>query len=331
MGFDKDVIDIDTERIKREFPKYQKFMGKFAGLFIVLIAAGLFLSQGWFTVSEQENAVVTTAGKVTDVKSAGLHFKIPVLQSATRVDMTTRGMELGYAPDDTAYSNLENNTVFDSRDNLMISNDFNIVSVDFFAEWRVTDPVKYLYNVEEPEVLLKNIIQSSARDIVSAYKVDSILTDGKSEIQTNIRELVSNVLDSYDIGIMVTNIIIQDAEPPTTEVISAFKAVEDAKQKKDTLLNEANKYYNENIPGARAEADKITKQAEAVKEARINEANGQVARFNEMYSEYRINPSITKTRMYLETMEEILPSLKIYIDGTDNSLFKMMDLTGKGQ
>lgn len=318
----KDYVDLDMGSLKGKLPDFKKYSGPIVGIVIIVIAVALFLSQGWYTVSEQENAVVTTAGKVTDVKGAGLHFKIPIIQSVTKVDMTTRGMTLGYTQDDKG-------TVNETGDNLMISNDFNIVSVDFYAEWRVTDPVKVLYNVEAPVVLLNNIIQSSARDIVSAYKVDSILTDGKSEIQTNIRELVSKVLDEYDIGIMVTNIIIQDAEPPTAEVTAAFKAVEDAKQKKDTLLNEANKYYNENIPGARAEADKIVKQAEAVKESRINEANGQVARFNEMFSEYINNPDITRIRMYLETMEEIMPYLKVYIDGTKGGgdMLKILDLT----
>lgn len=318
MDFDgKDVID--TEFVKR-MDSFRKNGGKFIGLAVVLVIVALFLSQGWYTVSEQENAVVTTAGKVTDVKGAGLHFKIPIFQTATKVDMTTRGMTLGYIENDsTGY--------YETGDNFMISNDFNIVSIDFYAEWRVTIPEKFLFMVEEPVTLLNNIIQSSARDIVSAYKVDSVLTDGKSEIQTNIRELVNNVLDEYDIGIMVSNIIIQDAEPPTAEVTAAFKSVEDAKQKKDTLLNEANKYYNENIPGARAEADRITKQAEAVREARINEANGQVARFNKMFEEYKNNPEITKTRMYLETMEEVMPGLKMYIDGTDNGdILKILDL-----
>ena len=313
----RDVINLDPEKMRKSFKKNS---GRYIGLAVAAIALLIFATQGWYTVSEQENAVVTTAGKVTDITGAGLHFKIPVIQTAHKVLMTIQGMTLGYVQEG-------NYGTFQPDDNLMISNDFNIVSIDFYAEWRVTVPEKFLFKVEEPVVLLTNIIRSSARDVVSSYMVDSVLTDGKYEIQTNIRELVNNVLDDYDIGIMVTNVIIQDAEPPTAEVIAAFKAVEDAKQKKDTLINEANRYYNENIPGARAEADRITKQAEAVKEARINEANGQVARFNEMYGEYAIYPEITKTRMYLETMEEIMPDIKMYIDGTGGSdILKLLDL-----
>ncbi|MDR1689613.1 MAG: FtsH protease activity modulator HflK [Clostridiales bacterium] len=338
-------MDYDRMNFMRDLKdKIRKNAGKAVLLIIFIVAAFLFISQGWYTISEQENAVVTTAGKFTEVVGAGLHFKIPILQRAVVVNMTTRGMTLGYN-DAAANSAASTETEFvsnmtpvdtltgqgyeyvDTSDKLMISNDFNIVAIDFYVEWRVTDPRKYVYNVEAPMVLLNNIIQSSARDVVSSYMVDSVLTDGKTEIQTNIRDLVNEVLQEYDIGIAVANITIQDAEPPTAEVTAAFKAVEDAKQRKDTLLNEANRYYNENIPSARAEADKITKQAEAVREARINEANGQIARFDKMYGEYINNPEVTKTRMYLEAAEEIMPRLKMYIDGSDSeNILKMLDV-----
>lgn len=289
---------------------------------ILFVAIAVFLAfDSYFTVDEQSNAVVLTAGNYTDTKSAGLHFKIPIIQTYTIVNMTTRGMALGYTTSSDS-SIASSNT----NDSIMITNDFNLVSIDFYIEWRVTDPVKSLYEVDDPETVLRNAVQSSARDIVSIYGVDSVLTDGKSEIQTKIKELVNDVLERYDIGLVVMNVMIQDAEPPNEEVKVAFKAVEDAKQKKDTLLNEATKYRNENIPGARAEADKIIKSAEGVKESRINEANGQVARFNQMFAEYINNSAVTKTRMYYEAIEEILPSIKVIIDTTDSSTLKMLDL-----
>ncbi len=307
-----------------DFKKTFKRVLKLSLLAIVIILAVILFMNSWYTVSEQKNAVVLTAGKFTDVKQAGLHFKIPFIQEVVMVDMTTKGMEIGYKSqqEQAAVENLAENM----DESVMITNDFNMVSVDFYVEWRVTNPVQVVYAVEEPVTVLQNIVQSSARDIVSNYSVDSVLTDGKSEIQGKIKELINNVLDGYDIGILVTNVLIQDAEPPNEEVKLAFKAVEDAKQKKDTMLNEANKYYNENIPGARAEADRIIKSAEATKESRINEAKGQVSRFNEMFAEYINNTGITKSRMYYEVMEEILPSLKVYIDSGDNGVLKMLDI-----
>ena len=285
---------------------------------VILAAVATVFFNSYFTVSEQENVVLLTAGKYSDTKEAGLHFKMPFFQSAKSVNMTTQGMEMGYAE--------SGGETYSTEESMMITYDFNIVSVDLYVEWRVTNPVSYLYNVSEPNLVLRNVVQSSARDIVSSYDVDSVLTDGKSEIQTKMRQLINEVLDRYDIGIEVTNVTIQDAEPPNEAVKLAFKAVEDAKQKKDTLVNEANKYYNENIPGARAEADRLVKSAEGVKEARIYEANGQVSRFNEIYSEYVNNPDITKARMYYEVIEEILPSLKVVIDSSESGTLKMFNI-----
>lgn len=331
FGKKKDIVEMDGEELKKQLKKQFRSV-----LFVILLlVAGFALSQSWFTVSEQENAVVTTAGRAESTpRTAGLHFKIPFIQEVHKVDMTTRVMTLGYIEEDIGF---QSNMIYDAGDNLMISNDFNIVSIDFYAEWRVSDPVKFLFNSERQQLLLSNIIQSSARSVVSAYKIDSVLTDGRYEIQGLIQEEVGKVLDRYDIGISVTNIIIQDAEPPTEEVVLAFKSVEDARQRADTMRNEANRYHNENIPAARAEADRITKEAEAFKEARINEASGQTARFNEMFMEFRNNPEITRTRMYLETMEDVMPGLRVIIDGTEgdnplsggNGVLRILDI-GQG-
>jgi len=312
---------MDFEVIDEDLKRKVKKSGRFIIIGILVVLAALLASSGFYTVSEQEKAVVTTAGRISGITDAGLRFRIPFIQRAEKVNITTRGMEVGYLSND-------GNVYADSNESLMITNDFNIVAVDFYVEWRVVEPDRYLYAVDDPRTMLYNCIQSSARDVISMYKVDSVLTDGKMEIQANIRERINNVLHEYNCGLQVTNVTIQDAEPPTDEVIAAFKAVEDAKQRKDTMLNEANRYYNENIPNARAESDRIVKAAEAVREARVNEARGQVARFNEMYAEYANNPDITKSRMYLETMEEIMPDLKVIVDGGESSgsILKILDL-----
>lgn len=296
---------------------FAKRLPKLIGKAMLLLVAAMLLLSATYTVSEQENAVVMTFGKVTSTKTAGLHLKLPFVQSVRKVNMTTMGTTLGYTEDTN-----EN----PGDESLMITSDFNIVSVDLYVEYRVTNPERYCFSATEPELVLRNAILSSARDIISGNNVDSILTDGKAEIQAAIRELTNEVLDRYDIGITVTDIIIQDAEPPTEEVKIAFKNVEDAKQQKDTLLNEAKQYENEKIPAARAQADKVIKAAEAEKTARINEATGQVARFNEMYSEYANNSEITRTRMFYEAIEEIYPDLKIIIDSGGSGTLKFLNL-----
>jgi len=144
--------------------------------------------------------------------------------------------------------------------------------------------------------------------------VDDVLTTGKSEIQGKIKEDIIAELDKQDIGLQLINITMQDSEPPTQAVMEAFKAVETAKQGKETAINNANKYRNEKLLEAEAQADEIIKAAEAEKQTRINEAEAQVARFNAMYEEYVKNPVITKQRMYFEAMEEVMPGLKIVVD-----------------
>ena len=179
-----------------------------------------------------------------------------------------------------------------------------------------------MYASEKPEQILKNIAMSSIRSTMSAYTVDAALTTGKAEIQSNVKQMIMEELEDENIGISLVDASLQDVEPPTDEVNNAFKAVETAKQNKESVINEANQYRNEQIPAAKASADKIIQDAEATKTSRIQEANGQVARFNAEYEEYKNYPLITKQRMFYETMEEVLPNLKVVIDDGSGSVQK---------
>jgi len=261
-----------------------------------------------YQIREQEQAVLTTFGQAQAVTTPGLHFKIPFIQKVTKVNTTIQGFSIGYDED-------TNEVVEDEA--IMITNDYNFIDVDFFVEYKVSDPVKALYASENPTLILKNIAQSCIRTVIGSYDVDSVLTTGKNEIQSGIKEMIMAKLEQQDIGIQLVNITIQDSEPPTMEIMEAFKKVETAKQGKETAVNNANKYRNEKIPTAQAEADRIIKEAEAFKEERINEATGQVARFEAMYEEYVKNPTITKQRMFYEAMEEVLPDLEVIIDSSN--------------
>jgi len=157
---------------------------------------------------------------------------------------------------------------------------------------------------------------------MSAYTVDTALTTGKAEIQSNIKQMIISKLEEADIGITLVDASIQDVEPPTDDIKNAFKAVETAKQQKESAINEANKYRNEQLPAAEAQADKILQDAEAQKTARINEATGQVARFNAEFAEYKNYPLITKQRMFYEAMEQLLPKLKVIIDDGSGNIEK---------
>ena len=282
---------------------------KVTGIVILMLVLVVTLFESVYSIREQEQGVVTTLGKAGSVVTSGLHFKIPYIQKVTKVNTTIQGFPIGYGNGDANMTESES---------LMITSDFNFVNVDFYVEYKVSDPVKYLFHSQQPEAILKNIAQASIRNIISNYTVDDVITTGKSEIQAAIKDMIISKLDEQDIGLMLVNISMQDAEPPTQQVIEAFKAVETAKQGKETAINNANKYQNETIPQANAQADQIIQAAEAEKQERINEATAQVVRFNEMYEEYSKNPLITKQRMFYETMANVLPGAEVIInDGGD--------------
>ena len=227
---------------------------------VVLVLVVLILGfNGYYTIGEQEQAVVTTFGKAEAVSTPGLHFKIPFIQRVKKVDTTIKGLSIGY--------DLNSNMAIE-EESLMITSDYNFVNVDFFLEYKVSDPIKALYASENPVLILKNMAQGCIRAVIGSYDVDSVITTGKSEIQSKIREELMAQLEDKDIGLQLVNLSIQDAEPPTTEVIEAFKAVETAKQGKETAINNANKYRSEQMPQAEAQVDQIKKQEEAEKKAK---------------------------------------------------------------
>ncbi|MDY3772534.1 MAG: FtsH protease activity modulator HflK [Candidatus Faecousia sp.] len=295
-------------------------------LLAVIIVFGLTC---YYTVDDKQQAVVTTFGKVTDITDAGVHLKLPFgIQQVEKVDVNVyQKITLGYNPVGSGYT-------VDDRESAMITGDYNIVNVDFFVEYKISDPVQYLYSSNDPESILRNLVQSQVRNVVGSSTVDSVLTDGKENIQMQVRNLVTDILNQYDIGLSLVDVKIQDAEPPTQEVIEAFKNVETAKQQAETVINDAKAYKNAQLPQAQAKADKLIQNAQYLKEKRINEATEQVAMFNAMYQEYALNPQVTKSRMYYEAISQIMPGVKLYINTSGSSDVQMLlpleDLVSEG-
>ena len=293
-------------------------LGRWILVGILAVALIIGVLTCFYTVDDKQQAVVTTFGKVTDKTDPGLHFKLPYgIQKVHKVDVNVyQKIELGYVTDATG------SAVTKTSESTMITGDYNIVNVDFFVEYRIMDPVQYLYSSNDPENILRNLIQSQVRNVVGSSTVDSVLTDGKESIQMQVKELVAGILAEYDIGLTLVDVRIQDSEPPTVDVIEAFKAVETAKQQAEAVVNQAVAYQNAQLPSAEAEADKLIQNATFLKTKRINEAIEQVAMFTAMYEQYALNPDITLSRMYYEAISEILPGVKLYIntgsgDGSD--------------
>ena len=288
---------------------------KIIGISVLALFIVITLFNSIYVLQEDEYAVVRTFGSTQVVEQPGIKFKIPYLQKMRKVSKAAKQFSVGYNID-------TGESVY--KESFMITQDYNFVNVDFYFEYQITDPVKYFYASEYPEEIVKNLAQSYIRDTIGTRSVDDVLTTGKYEIQTTVKTLLQERLEQEDIGISITNAVIQDAEVPTAEVAQAFKNVEDAKQGMETAINNANADANTRIPKAQADADKIVKDAQAKKESLIAEAEGQTARFNSLYSEYINYPLITKQRMFYETMEEVLPNMKIYItDGGTQTLLPL--------
>ena len=275
---------------------------------VVVLLIGVFTS--FYTVDDKQQAVVTTFGAVTDITEPGLHFKLPFgIQKVHRVDVNVyQKIELGYITDATGTA------VTKTSESTMITGDYNIVNVDFFVEYKISDPVKYLFSSSVPELILRNLIQSQVRNVVGSSTVDAVLTDGKENIQMQVKDLVTEILAEYDIGLTLVDVRIQDSEPPTKAVIEAFKAVETAKQQAEAVVNEAKAYQNAQIPNAEAQVDKLLQDAEYQYTKRVNEAVEKVAMFKAVFAQYELDPAITLSRMYYETIMEVLPGVKLYIN-----------------
>ena len=291
--------------------------GLIAALAVVLLVTVLTC---FYTVDDKQQAVVTTFGKVTDITDAGLHFKLPFgIQKVQKVDVNVyQKIELGYSTE------VNGDYAVNTSESTMITGDYNIVNVDFFVEYKISNPERYLYSSNDPEMILRNLIQSQVRNVVGSSSVDAVLTDGKENIQMQVKELVTQILEEYDIGLTLVDVRIQDSEPPTQEVIEAFKAVETAKQQAEAVVNDAKAYQNAQLPDAQAQADQLLQNAEYLRQKRINEAVQQVAMFEAMYTEYAQNPEITRNRMYYEAISQILPGVKLYINTGDGSDVNML-------
>ncbi|HBP38750.1 MAG TPA: FtsH protease activity modulator HflK [Clostridiales bacterium] len=298
---------------------------RLVGAIVLIILLIALVRSSIFSVKESEQAVIATFGRYTRTVSAGLHGKLPwPFQSVTVLPANlTQKIELGYISDSSG------NYFSIPEESMMITGDMNIVNIDFFVEWKISDPVKYLYTTENPTEILKNLLQSTVRTIVGTKNIDDVLTTGKIQIQSDVKDMLQARLNENDIGLMVIDVKVNDSEPPTEDVAKAFRDVETAKQEKETALNQALEYKNSKLPAANASADKIIRDAEAAKESKIKEATGQRDRFLAMFNEYLNFPAITRERMYLEALEEILPGITVYIDdGTGvEKLLPLEDLT----
>ncbi|MGE6516324.1 FtsH protease activity modulator HflK [Lysinibacillus sphaericus] len=290
------------------------------GIFGIVALIAVFTS--WYTVDESEQAVVITFGRADDmVTNPGLHFKLPwPVQSVEVLSKETFSLQFGYKQNKSG--ELED---YDAETK-MITGDENIVLTDLVVQWKITDPRKYLFSSQNPEEILHSATSSAIRSIIGSSTIDAALTDGKAEIEANTRDLLVSLVEKYDIGVGILGVKLQDVELPNSEVRAAFTAVTDARETKNTKTNEAQKYKNQRISEAEGEKDAIISKAEGAKKARTEQAQGDVAVFNKMYEQYKGNQQITRERLVLETLENVLPKAQLYIMNDDGSTMKYLPL-----
>jgi membrane protease subunit HflK len=288
----------------------------YAGFFGILIIAVLLLvaTTSWYTVDSSEQAILITFGEPDEaVVPAGLHFKLPwPLQTVEVVSRETFSLTFGYQEQD-------GEAVGDIKEAKMITGDENIILADLEVQWRIVDPVAFLFNTQNPEQMLFNATTAALRGVIGSSKVDDVLTDGRAEVMARVREVLVDLSNTYRLGIDIVNVNLQDVDLPNEDVRLAFTKVTDAREQRNTKINQAQRYRNEKTNVALGEKEAIISRAEGQKVERIETARGDVAKFNALYEEYANNPEITEQRLMIETLEAVLPGAQIYImdEGTD--------------
>lgn len=280
------------------------------------------------TVGPEEEGVVLYVGHYDRTVQPGLNFilpfgieemkKIPV-QRQLKQEFGFRTVEAGR---NTQYSKADFND-----ESLMLTGDLNLANVEWVVQYRIVNSYNYLFKVRDAEKALRDMAESAMRKVVGDRTVNEVLTVGRQEVATSMEVLLQRMCDEYENGIRIDQVVLQDVNPPEP-VKPSFNAVNQAQQERETLINQAESEYNRIIPRARGEADETVQLAEAYALTRVNVATGEAARFNSLFEEYVKAPEVTKKRLYLETMERILPKIggKIIVDEKGNSVLPLLNM-----
>ena len=288
------------------------------------LAVVFWLLTGIYMVGPDEVGVIRTFGAYTHQTQPGLnwHYPYPIQTVKTPKVTEVKRIEIGFR----TTRNGQYRTV--EKESLMLTGDENIVDAELIVQYRIKEPENYLFKIVEPELTVREASEASLRTIVGMNNIDETLTTGKYRIQEEAKKQIQAILDKYQSGIQVVAAQLQDVSPPK-QVIAAFKDVASAKEDKNRLINQAEGYRNDVIPKARGEAEAMIRGAEGFKESRIKRAEGDVAKFNTILIEYRKAKDITRERLYLETMEKVLPGVEKVIvpDKDSGNMLNLLNLT----
>lgn len=311
-----------------DFPnKGGDFIAKNLRKIILGVIALILAFTSFFQIDPEEVGVITRFGKFVRTVEPGLNMKVPFIEKVYKVEVERQQkVEFGFrtvkAGVQSTYAKA--NYVDES---LMLTGDLNLADVEWVLQYRIEDPYNFLFRVRHPERTLRDISEATMRQIVGDRTVNEVLTIGRTEIANKVGELVQSLCREYSLGIKIDQVVLQDVNPPDP-VKDAFNAVNEAQQEKETLINRARSEYNKVIPKAKGQAEETIQKAEGYATERVNNALGEAERFNELYAEYIKAPEVTRRRIYLEMMSDVIPRLgnKIITDNEGNNVLPLLQM-----
>ncbi len=313
-----------------KMPEFKMPKLRIPGSLVAIIIIGIWLATGIYIVGPDERGVILRFGRLNRVTLPGPHYRLPwpIEESFTPKVTEVKRLEVGFRTIDPGPPARYRDVLPES---LMLTGDENIIDLDMIVQYRILDAFKYLFRVRNPNKTVRLAAEASLRQVIGSKPIDEALTKGKFEIQEETRELLQGILDKYDSGLQVVAVQLQDVTPPR-QVSDAFKDVASAREDKNRLIREADGYRNSIIPETRGEVAQIVNLAEAYRKEKILKAEGDASRFKQILTEYRKAKDVTRTRLYLETMEEVLPDIEKYImepGSTNSGVLPILPL-GKG-
>ncbi|RNC79305.1 MAG: FtsH protease activity modulator HflK [Balneola sp.] len=311
-------------------PQFERITKNIRLIIIGFIALAAVFSS-FFTVEPEEVGIITRFGEYQRQAEPGLNFKIPFIENLQLVPIRRQlKQEFGYRTLEAGVNSTYRKAGY-GGESIMLTGDLNLGDVEWVVQYRIDDPYNFLYKVRESEATLRDVSEAAMRQVVGDRTVDEVITEGRAELAIAAQEILQEIVKEYEMGIKIDQILIQDVNPPDP-VKPSYNGVNEAEQQRETLINQARADYNRVIPRASGEAEQTIQQAEGYALDRVNRAQGEVSRFNDIYEEFIKAPEITKQRIFLETMEDILPKMgqKIITDEEGNSVIPLLQLQMQG-
>lgn len=297
---------------------------------VILVLLGITAWSSWYTVPSDSVAIVQRFGKLQSEVPPGLHFKIPLGVDVATILPVKRQLKQEFGFGTAGATNADQYSDTPEEESPMVTGDLNVGLVEWVVQFRISEPTQYLFAVREPGATLRDVSESVMREVVGDRTVDEVLTIGRQEIETEALLKMQQLATRYTMGVSIDQVQLKNINPPAP-VQESFNEVNQAQQEKEKLINEARRDYNKVIPLAEGEKDQRIREAEGYRLKRINEAEGDVSRFNAVFTEYQKAPDITQRRLYLETMQAILPGIqnKTVVDEDMKNLLPLLNLNQK--